>query len=260
MIDLEIIVKYTGKTTPLHRFYAESVTIEKELKPHCDGEYPETLIETARPNEPSIYKDYRKNVWEPITKTYCDKIINLLNKIGMADDFAVKFPEFKTQFPENESPKDYLTKNYPDFNSIENWFFSVGLDSMVDDPNSVVAVYPENPIVPDNEYVKPIAHIFDSCNVVGYNNNELCVIKLDEIPDTDYNLLAGFDLSARPSVLIFCDRFTVEKWVKTGNGDKESYSPYYTYEHNLNLLPCFKKGGKIRKYETDKRKFNRTAC
>lgn len=250
MIDDKIIQLYVSKEAPRHRFYKDSIDIAQQIEPHSDGVYPTNLIDTARPNEPDIYKEYRKSVWEPITKTYYDKVFNLLGKIQMADDWAVKWPELKGSYPKGENPIEYLSQNYPDFGSLENWFFSVGLDAMLDDPNSVIAVYPHSTIIPDNELYKPIAHIFKSGEVIEHVNNELCVIKLEEIPDADERYVDfEYQLPTDKSVIIFFDKNTVEKWIKVKRGDSEFYIQYYSYEHNMGMLPCFKIGGKIRKYE-----------
>lgn len=249
MIDEGFIKRYTEIDPPRHRYYAESVEIESELCPHSEGVYPVDLIDTARPNEPTVYKDYRKKVYEPISKTYYDKVLNLLGKIQMADDFSVKWPEPKSRFPEGDTPKDYLQEKYPDFRSIENWFFSVGLNALLDDPNSIIAVYPDSQVKADNEYPNPICHIYNSVSILDFKNKEYCVIKLDEIPDTDLDLVSGLNLTSNKSVLIVFDKNTVEKWVKIESQGREVYTPYFVYEHNTNILPCFKIGGRIREYK-----------
>lgn len=249
MIDELIIQKYVSKDAPRHRFYAESVEIEEALCPHSEGEYPTELIDTARPNEPSIYKEYRKNVFEPITKTYYDKVLNVLGKIQMADDWTVKYPEDKKQFPKGESPKEYIQEEYPDFGSLENWFFSIAMDEMLEDPNAVGIVYPEFTQVADNEYLKPTIHLFESEEVLEFKNGKLCVVKIDEIPENDKELLYGFKLPSKIEILIFCDQNTIEKWVKVQVGDREQFEPYYFYEHNTGVLPCIKLGGRIREYK-----------
>ncbi len=249
MIDELIIQKYVSKDAPRHRFYAESVEIEEALCPHSEGEYPTDLIDTARPNEPSIYKDYRKNVFEPITKTYYDKVLNVLGKIQMADDWTVKWPEDKKTFPKGESPKEYLQEKYPVFNSLENWFFSVAQDDMVDDPNAVGISYPEQTEIADNEYVKPTIHIFECHQVYQFKNEKLCVVKIQEIPETDLDILEGFSVSESVEILIICDINTVEKWVKTGSVGSEKFEQYYLYEHNTGVLPAKKLGGRIKKYK-----------
>lgn len=111
MIDELIIQKYVSKDAPKHRFYDDSVEIYEALEPHADGEYPTHLIDTARPNEPSIYKEYRKNVFEPITKTYYDKVLNVLSKIQMADDWDVKWPETKRHIHKVKAQKNTFKKS-----------------------------------------------------------------------------------------------------------------------------------------------------
>lgn len=249
MIDEEIIGRYITIDPPKHRFYDQSVEIEKALSPHSEGIYPVELIDTARPNEPTIYKEYRKEVFEPITKTYYDKVLNLLGKIQMADDWSVKWPEPKNTFPKGESPREYIQEKYPDFSSIENWWFSVGLNAMIDDPNAVIAIFPDKLLTVDNEYVKPICHIYESPQVLEFKNNELCVIAIDEIPDTDLYLTSQLPKVENPRVIIFIDQNTVEKFVKIKEGSDEQYVSYYLYQHNTGVFPCLKTGGRIKDYK-----------
>lgn len=251
MIDELIIQKYVSKDAPKHRFYDDSVEIYEALEPHADGEYPTHLIDTARPNEPAIYKEYRKNVFEPITKTYYDKVLNVLSKIQMADDWDVKWPETKKTYSQGESPKEYIQEKYPDFQSIENWFFSVAMDEMLEDPNSIGVVYPIETLVSDNDYIKPVIHLYESEEVIEFKNGKLCVIKLDEIPETDKDLIDsfGFSLPTKIQLLIFCDQNTIEKWIKTLDGNNEVYKNYYIYEHKTGVLPCIKLGGRIKEYK-----------
>ncbi len=254
MIDESIIALYTGNQHPVHRFYNESVELESQLCPHSDGEYPTKLIDEARPNEPHLYKQYRKNVFEPITKTYYTKVLNVFSKIRIADDWGVKYPESGT-YPPSQSPKEYLQDNYPDFGSIENWYFSVALDSLLDDSNSVMAVFPEKTPLNDNEYVEPIVHIFDSTQTIEFRNKQLCVVKILDIPDNDYELLDGFSFPVDKVVMIFFDANTVEKWVKVEENDTTKFVLYYEWSHNMGILPCLKIGGSIKEYKYGEKLF-----
>lgn len=254
MIEESIIALYTAKTHPTHRFYGESVVLEMQLCPHADGEYPSKLIDEARPNEQGIYKEYRKKVFEPVTKTYYDKVFNLFGKIRIADDWGVKYPD-SGSYPKNESPKEYLQEDYPDFSSIENWFFSVGLNNLLDDANSVMAVFPESLQLNDNDYLKPIVHLFDSAQTIEFRNGQLCVVKLDEVPDNDAYLVSDFILPKDKVVMLFFDRNNVEKWIKVKDGNIDKFVLYFEWEHNLDVLPCLKIGGKIKEYKYGEKLF-----
>jgi hypothetical protein len=52
-----------------------------------------------------------------------------------------------------------------------------------------------------------------------------------------------------PTVLIFFDKNSIEKWVKIKEGDSEVYVMYWEWEHNSNRLPCLKMGGRIKEYK-----------
>ena len=63
---------FSGKY--FHKSYKETVELANEIKIHSDGEFPVDLIDERRPSESMAVKDYRKKIWEPITKPVFSKI------------------------------------------------------------------------------------------------------------------------------------------------------------------------------------------
>lgn len=118
MIDLKTVEKYTKGYT--HRFYDESVKIKNELAVHSNGECGSHLVEAARPNEQDIYKKYRKEIEEPVSKTYFEKVMNVFGKIRLAPDWGVVWPT-KTSIV--KKPQDFFEEQFPDFGSLQEWFF-----------------------------------------------------------------------------------------------------------------------------------------
>src|SRR5690606_9527273 len=57
-----------------------------------------------------------------------------------------------------------------------NWFFSFGIDVLLEDPNAVVAIYPIQSTDADNEYFKPFTFVYESDQVIEYQDNNLAVL------------------------------------------------------------------------------------
>lgn len=159
--------------------YAESVKLYTELKVHADGIFPKTLIESRRPSESEEILKYRKDIYEPITKLPISKVVNCYSKIRRSPDWMITFPteSVSTKITEDETLEEYCTENLPGFTSITNWAFDILLPQNLIDANALIAVVPVKPIV-NNEYAEPVPILFNSDQVMFYNEIEkYCILK-----------------------------------------------------------------------------------
>lgn len=247
MLDQLFINQYLVDPSkqPKHKYYAQSVEIKKSLAAHSKGTYPKDLIEIVRPNETFDQKQYRKSVWTPKTKTYFSKVVTTLAKIQRAEDWKISFPDSTIAFEKANSLEDYTQKNYPYFGSLENWFFSVQMRDMCDDPNGVIAVLPMPKIDPmdDSEVLNPFTFWFGSECVIDYVENSYCVLKSTEtstLIDKNQNKSQG-------SIYYIIDK---DSWaICTQVGDPKNFT--FTTEisvHNIGSMPAFKIGGIIEEF------------
>ncbi|MES2731715.1 MAG: zinc finger-like domain-containing protein [Bacteroidota bacterium] len=239
MISTNLLEKYFVKSPPTYRYYGEAVEIANELRAHSKKEFPERLLDTARPNEEPKFKEYRREVYEPKTKAVFDRVITNLCKIERAEDWSIKYED-----AENSELADYCEKNFPFFDSITNWFFTIGIQRMVDDPNGVVLVIPDNLDAPDNIKRNPCLLFFASENVLEYQEGKMCVLL-----DKEKSLVSvGKDQKAEGNIFHFVDVDTYYKAVQYG--EKEKYIFEVTsYLHNIGFMPAIKLGGKVKEYE-----------
>ncbi len=233
------IAPYIGKDGKKHKYYDESVAMYNVLLVHSDGVYPKDLLDIARPNEEGAYKEYRKNVYEPITKTYWGKILNTLSKIRRAEDFCIEIPDetnLQNQY------KDYVTKNYPSFDSIENWFFSFGIKIKCNDPNGVLAIIPLDKKDPndDTEVYRPFVFAFNSPQVLMFMD-DFCIL---EDKEKSYYKKEGVIKDGK--IIHAIDITVYHKYEQTGEDDKGN--PIFTLTreivHEFGYMPAFKVGGK----------------
>lgn len=224
--------------------YDECVKLEKGLRVHADGIMPEDLINKQRPSEPMNVMEYRKQIWQAITKETVSRIITCLSKIRRSSDWSVRYDEkkFSASIAKNETPIEYFEKNFPYFQSLTNWLFSVCLKNYLIDSNAVCAVIPlEVPTAetPKNEYLKPYPVIFNSEQVIDFVEGDYTVIK-----SKDQSTYYGKDGKTK---YINGDIF----WVITVthifrydqiNSDGEMKA-MINYAHGLGYLPAFKLGG-----------------
>lgn len=243
MLDETIISPYIGDKAEKHSFYERSIEIAEALMLHSRGYVPENLFKNFRPNEDDKYLAYRKNVFKPVTKTYYSKVVNTIKKINRAEDWNIQFTEdteFKKQF------KKYMVDNYPYFESLENWFFSIALNQMCEDPNSVFAVFPlpkENP-EDDSEQYRPYTSIFPSESVVYFREGKMCILLSEEKSEITVNGKKEFSGN-----IYYCvDRDSFMEVSQVGEKEKNLYEYTPAIKHNCKRMPALKAGGIIEEF------------
>ena len=229
---------FSGKI--YHIAYQETVALAKAVAIHADGIYPDDLIEERRPNESEAVRDYRRKIWKPITKPYVNKIFTSLNKIRRSTEWSVAFDASKNspRIVEGETLEDYLMVNFPKFESITNWAFSLLLKRYLIDTNSYVVVLPMSEEYNENEYVQPYPYLFRSEQVITINDSEV-VVKSDE-QSVYYEKGKAF----------FGERYYVitpeyiQRWDQKSIDRK--FSLEYEYNHNIGFAPAFKLRGVVK--------------
>ena len=154
-----------------------------------DNPYFSTLIEERRPNEGEDIKNYRKKIYLPKTKQPCFKVLNSIKKIVKSQDWKIDYS--KAEDPNvvgKETLKQYCEKNYPIFNSLENWLYSYATKEIISDPNGIIYVEPKNWEVEKGEKWEPVAKIVKSPDVYAYKEGEFAMFKSDR---TNSKLIDG---------------------------------------------------------------------
>jgi hypothetical protein len=247
MLTDELIKSYLIEPSKIvkHPFYDRSVLITNKLEAHSKGKFPKDIIEVTRPNETAEQKRYRKEVFTPVTKTYFSKVVSTISKIGRAEDWKIEMPE-QNKVADGETLEDYTCESFPNFDSIPNWFFSIQLREMCDDPNGVIAVFPYPKKDPNNdsEYLRPFPFWFESEDVINFIEGELAVLRSNE---KSYVTVNGKPV--KNGIVYYM--IDTDSWTKCIQvGEQSAYK--FTYEvksHWMGSLPCFKIGGIIEEFE-----------
>lgn len=204
------------------------------MRVHADGRFPEKLINERRPNEPDTVLAYRKTIFVPKTKPYFGKIENTLQKIRRSSDWSIKYPDASfDKIVEGEKMSDYAEHNYPVFGSLTNWAFSLLLRNYLIDANALVVVAPMSLPEAENEFLKPVATVFNSCDVVDYVEGDYAVI---------VNKVGSIYGDNKPGKSFYIiTTLYIQRWDQINGRDE--YAVKYEYEHGLPELPVFKIGG-----------------
>jgi hypothetical protein len=223
----------------LYHYCDRAVELEKDMRVHADGIFPEKLINERRPNEPQIVLDYRKKIFVPKTKPYFSKIESTLQKIRRSSDWSIKYPnESFDKIVDGEKMNDYADYHYPVFESITNWAFSLLLRNYLIDANALVLVAPLELTMVENEFLKPVATIFNSCDVIYFAECDYAVMQ----NRAGCFYTQGGVTKAGESYYVVTTK-AIHRYDQI-NGKKQFGEAYY-YEHGLEMLPVFKLGGLV---------------
>lgn len=240
----ELKLYFTGDRK--HFYHKKTVEMCEAFAPHAKGCYPEKLIDERRPNEPLEVKEYRKTIWVPKTKPTFSRIPNSLSKIRRSPDWSIKHPtgvEDKfAKIREGETLENYCEKNFPYFESITNWIFSVCLKPYLTDSNGVILVWPLTTEVEPTEYLQPYPVIFDCCDVLEYEAEDHAI--LNDPMGCYYSVtVRNKTHEERGKSFYVVDTVSIQKYDQVDS--KGTMDKVMDYAHGLGMLPCFKLGGVI---------------
>lgn len=226
-------------------YYKDAVEIAEMMCVHADGgKNPDgtvtarlsKLLYERRPNEPLEVMEYRKKRFIPKTKPVFSKIFSSLQKIRRSSDWSIRYEGEFPRIADGETLEEYCDENYPGFTSLTNWVFTLMLRKYLIDPNAVVYVAPITTNVPENEYLQPIAQIFDSKNVIEFVQDDYAVLLN---PNGAIYYSEGKPVKGK-SYLI-CTTMQILRYDQVNGRGKIVLAE--EYNHNLGYLPAFKLKG-----------------
>ena len=210
----------------------EWVDIYDEMRVHTRGETPAKLLNERRPNEDPEIFEYRKKIYQPITKGPINRSISKLFRIFLNANFSYKVSESLQDYLEE---KRYMKRNFFEF------FHGSVTKRMIEDPNGYLLWLPHGPGTEDQtEKVDVIPELLDSARI-WYVNDEVITwcdtfLKKNEIPDILYSLdETGY-------------------YIHEKHGDR--YIATLLYTHNLKMIPAVLLGGVLREDDVFESYFN----
>lgn len=219
-------------------YYKNAKDIAEEMATHADGKFPEKLLYTRRPNEPLEVMEYRKTIFTAKTKPTFTKILSSLQKIRRSADWSIKYSGEFGKIAEEETLENYCEYNFPGFTSVTNWIFTVMLRKYLIDPNAVVFVSPGETNIPENEYTKPVAHVYDSCHVIDFEQDDFAVL-VNPLGAVYYVR----DKPNRGKRYWFATTKSIEVWDQVNT--RGQFERTQLVDHNLDALPVFQLKGML---------------
>lgn len=242
VVNSGFISKYI-KDNHKHSEHKECVRLYDSMRIHSDGEFPGKLIGERRPSESKLLFDYRQKIYEPQTVGPFSKVQNSLSKIRKSQDWSIKYStDISAKINKSETLENYCELTYPDFTSISNWFFSEGMKNYLIDSNGLIVVTPEYLPSSESEYVKPIACIYNSNDVIDYVENDYAVLKSEEVNKFIEN---NVEYEGEVYLIITTDEIWKSKQINL----KRDFKTELFYRHDLGFLPCRQMKGEFKEKE-----------
>jgi len=215
------------------------------LKIHANGEIPKVLIERRRPNEPDEIKQYRFDIYAPVTEQPITKVFTSLSKIRRSNDYKVDYSKAEQISFSDETLEDYLEYNYPVYDNLDSWLFDECLQNILIDANAVCALIPLKFKVDATELIKPIPYIANVDDVIFYKEEDYTIFKTDrDIFVLVDNVKTEFDiyiLSTRNEI--------IEYYIYDGGTQGKQVREINRFTHSLNELQAFRFRGMFYKNE-----------
>lgn len=210
--------------TNKHKYYQKCKEHAEDMSVHVSGALPKKLLDITRPNEPKHIKDYRLEIWQPVTKSLSEKIVNTVNRIFNPRLYKVAWKDEPGVLGET-TLKKYLTEDFPYYRSMWNFLKETYTPEDFQDPNACMVIEPITYDIQDTEFFEPCIKIKPSEFLYDFS-------------DGDYYTFADKKFEN----VYYYDRNIIQYW-KNKNGN---WTVYFEYEHNFNFVPVFRLGGAIR--------------
>lgn len=232
-----------------HPLYLESVEAAHALAIHfTPGTSAQHLIEKIRPYEPPELRDYRVEIYEPVTQSYASKIVNLQrSNLFSSMQFYLEESD-STPLEEEDSLLTYLTKGIPGVTNIETYFKDAVLAQAQRDVNAFYAVMPylsddEHLEVYGNEagatFRQPVPVFIPSTHALYYGQNFLLARSDDVV------LVDGKECSI---LYLFTDNFILLLIPSSFKNNVLEYTAEIYTEHDLSYKETVRQiGGTIAK-------------
>jgi len=228
------LVDINLKDEPLrHENFHFTVHHAQEMSVHIRGASPGKIISDYRPNEPNAIHQYRLDIYEPITKSESDKIMNVLARIGNPKNFSIKFNEKPSNLiPDDETLEVFLTEKFPFFGQLHTWIFQIVMEQDIADPNSIIAWKPKD-LMEQDKFIIPKPTIFQSRQIIDYNLEHYYTFLLRET-----NEFISGNQKRQGKIYNFYTTTQIIEARQTGEkSGKEIYEISVILDHNLDMIP-----------------------
>jgi len=230
---------YYDSLPDFNEIYADTIRERNSVAVHAEADqFPYEILRSKAPNQQPEEWEYQKGLYEPTTNTEWNRALNRTKAVANSQNYSIEWP--------NPEQKEYFYGLYPEYYSIEAFFFDIVRERKINYPNQLLVVCPdympmktvynedgeEYDIVDQSELIAPIAKIYDEKYIVGYKANEYALIWNGKDSDK--------------MTFKYIDKQGIFEAFVNGKDDKGNltFEVVETFRHGWGYLPAWKLGGK----------------
>jgi hypothetical protein len=224
--EFEELLKDVISNGKRHDNYESTVEHAEEMSWHLYGTTPVELLERTRPNEDPDITQYRKDNYEPITKSAADKAVHIVSKIFNPNISSVRWKEKNAK---TDELKSYTLEYYPMYNSIVTYLKDVLLRKMLADPNGVAVVTVDRVPERQTERLSPVLKTYGSKSIFYFDEDHYLINT--KIEDEKYYYFDYYDKN---------QTISFSTYIKPNGANRELITEeekYYSW--NFNEIPVW---------------------
>ena len=191
-----------------------------EMTVHTQGNTPAKLLEERRPNEDENIWEYRKTIYQPITKGPINRSINKLYRIFMNANFSYQI---------NDRLREYISEGNFHGKTFNEYIHGQVIKRMIEDPNGYLVWLPAGAGLTDQtQKVEVVPYLIESEKIQTVNDEVLTWT--DEDLDDHQTADVYFTL-------------TKDGWYSHIKSDNNTYTLQVLYMHEIGEMPALVLGG-----------------
>lgn len=212
--------------------YKECLQYNSKIEQLVDAEQAMHALMRRHPSEDEWVFEHRKRNFRCITKAEFNAVLTNIAKIQRNNNFLVSYKPDPARIREGERLQDYCERNFPQFDSIQNWLWSYLLRNYLKSPNDIIAIEPLSYDVATDEFLQPMPVIIDAKYVAMFDSqNQICVVLTY---DSNYS-------RGGKRVRIYNETQILEYQ----QVDNANYQLTFEHTHNFGYMPVFRLGGVV---------------
>jgi len=226
---LKAYKKAAGNPVEYTEVYNKALENYQAIEVHSLGLFPAKIIASRAPSESAEEFEYRKEAYQPITKSPWDRLLNTVGSVFHGVTLSV----------DDEQADEYIKKGYPGYPSLYSWFADVIGPVKCEQPMAVVATIVMNPPASDAEQAQPVAMLFQTQDVIYYESDNYFIgIISREVP-----VMFGRELEYSGLEIVLLDDVNEYRYIQIGKKVDYSFELIEHYQHDLGRLPAYELKG-----------------
>ena len=211
------------------------IEVRNEMFVHTRGKNPGRILTQRRPNEDDEIKQYRLDIYEPITKGAINRAIDKLYRIFSAANFSIQV---------SEELSNYLNEKKFDNQYFYSYIQKFVVRRMIEDPNGWLVWIPKGEGLVNPAVKVDVYPLIVGSNEIVYLDDEGGVISWESHEEHSEIMVNG-KRKEEGKVIYTMTPDAFYRHEQIGNKKDSKFVVELIYQHNIGFLPGMVLGGDV---------------